>query len=327
MKLRMCTLLMLVALSGTTHAAFYVDEDAPQQTAVQPSTISRSQAYDVPFYIKRSQLGRYGRKALQGLLNNAKQSDTISITGYGDARNTTALARQRANSIRQWLVQNGVESSKIVVVESSETNPSETLNVFNSTVALSRYQAGAGLSPERQRSASLVRTSKEELPPIALASSSATPQAVINDPVKLAIAHKLVALGQNKVIKPEDAMVLLAEFLKNQDSAATAPMQVSASQLLAPAPVIPQVVPTAEVPQVWTLSSGKTLKENIDEWARIAGWEKPIWDATNQYQITFSSTMNGTFLEVLGQISKAVPELDIQVWKNKRVFRIANGRQ
>ena len=324
MKLRTCALL-LAALSGTTHAAFYVDEDAPQQTAVQPSTISHSQIYDVPFYVKRSQLGRRGRKMLQDLLNDAKQAESVSITGYGDARNATTLGRQRGNAIQRWLVQHGVEGSKIVVTESPDTNPSETVNVFNSTVALSRNQASTRLSSDHQQSVSLVKTNKERLPPVELTRSPALPQAAINDPVKLAIANKLVALGQSKVIKPEDAMALLAELLKNQDVAA--PTHVSTAQQLTPPSAIPQVIPTTESSRAWLLSSSKTLKENIVEWTKIAGWENPIWDASNQYQVTFSSTMNGTFLEVLGQISKAVPELDIQVWKNKRVIRIADGKQ
>lgn len=319
MKLRTCTLLLLAALSGTSHAAFYVDEDAPQQTAIQPSTISRPQNYDIPFYVKRSQLGRSGRKALQGLLNEAKQSDSILITGYGDARNGIALGRQRGNAIRQWLVQHGVESSKIIVGESPGINPSDTVNVFTSTVTFSRYQAGAGLSPDRQRSASLVKTSKEQPQPVELSSSPALPQTVINDPVKLAIANKLVALGQSKVIKPEDAMALLAEFLKNQDAAIL--QGVSGAQPT----VIPQFIPVIEVSREWTLSSSKTLQANLEDWAKAAGWEKPVWESYTPYQVTFSSTMKGTFLEVLGQIAKAAPELDFQVLKNKRAIRVVDG--
>ena len=317
MKLRTTAFLLLTALANPSHSAFYVDEEAHQ-----PTTARLSQAYDIPFYIKRSQLGPMGRQSLQILLNDAKQASRISITGYSDTRHSAALGRKRGNTIREWLVQHGIASEKITVDESYEANPADLINISNSTVSILRTQSATAFSLGHEHSATLVKPEK-----ITAATQMNHLTPVINDPVKLAIVNKLIALGQSKIIKPEDAMVLLAELLKNHDATPYSPApiannaQVAATEHL---PTIQQLIPLPELSRTWILSSDKTLQENIAEWAHIAGWEKPVWEAGNPYQVTFSSTMKGTFLEVLGQLSKAVPALDIHVWKNKRVFRVAD---
>lgn len=343
MKLRACTLLLAAysGFTGTVQAAFYVNDDAPQPIALQPAVqrVSTSQTFDVPFYFRRAQLGPTGRRALDDMLLTAHRADVVTITGYGDSSGLTSLAGDRANTIRAWLIEHGVPATKIVATEESGVRAGSSPSVFNSTIVISTGVPTPAVSTDQRYAATLVPKSSTTPQPTLPVPASPTPP-TISDQTKLAIANKLIALGQNKLIKPEDAVLLLAEFLKMQETSATPPAPTTPppqpqiatfpptvqQPLISPAPQA-QVVPAAEAPRAWTLSSGKTLQENLTEWATQAGWDKPIWEATNPYQITFSSSMNGTFLDVLGQIAKAVPELDFQVWKGKRIFRVSDGKQ
>lgn len=320
MRLRYLVLLMAVATS-TANAAFYVDEDTPQDTA-QIMNVAPPKVYDIPFYVQRSQLGPLGRKTLEALFLEADQSDQITITGYGDTLGGAALGRQRATTIYQWLIENGIPRSKISIVEDNTVRPTDTRNIFNSTITFSSRATRPVVSPDRQLTAALVRNVQEPTPTVL---PPASHQPLDDDQVKLAIATKLVAMGHNNIIKPEDAVVLLAEFLGDKSRLPPAPSQPVAAPILTPAlqaPPLPQMVAATDLPRTWTLSSTKTLKDNLADWAADAGWEAPIWEASNPYQITVSSPMTGTFLDVLGQIATAVPDLDFKVWRDKRILQV-----
>ncbi len=88
MKLKLLSFLLTAAIAGSANAAFYVDEDSPQQTALQVASARTPQTYGVPFFIKRVQLGPIGRQALQGLLADARTADNILVVGQ--AQHTTA---------------------------------------------------------------------------------------------------------------------------------------------------------------------------------------------------------------------------------------------
>lgn len=82
-----------------------------------------------------------------------------------------------------------------------------------------------------------------------------------------------------------------------------------------------------ELPRTWLLSKDKTLKENLTDWTKTAGWNQPIWTAANPYQITSTVSINGTFVEVLEKVSQSVPDLDIHVWKGQRNIRISDRKK
>ncbi|MCC7005959.1 MAG: type IV secretory system conjugative DNA transfer family protein [Ottowia sp.] len=82
-----------------------------------------------------------------------------------------------------------------------------------------------------------------------------------------------------------------------------------------------------ELPRLWVLSKDKTLKENLTDWANTAGWNPPIWDADNPYQIASTSSLNGTFVEVLERVFQSVPDLDIHVWKGPRNIRVSDRKK
>ena len=351
MKPKLLSFVLAATLAGSAHAAFYVDEDSPQQTALQASPVRTPPVtYSVPFFVKRYQLGPMGKQALQSLLTAARAADGVTIIGHGDSSADATLGALRALTIKQWLVQSGIPAEKIEMRDDPSSQPSETPSVFNSEVLLvQRAQTNLGATDvARLRAAALVRDPRPT-EPATQPQAVATSQQLLNDPAKLAIASKIIALCQNKLIRPEDVVTLLAELLLTTPVAS----QLPAPQLSAPQPmyvshetapqlqsqpvtqptlqpavyVTRQFSPAAEQPRTWLLDSNKTLRANLEDWASQAGWNVPDWQPTNPYQITFSSTLQGSLLDALGEIAKAIPELDFQVSRTKREIHVTTGKK
>ena len=78
---------------------------------------------------------------------------------------------------------------------------------------------------------------------------------------------------------------------------------------------------------IWLLDANKTLRANLEDWAAQAGWKKPDWQIANPYQIISSTKMQGTLLDALGKIAKAVPEIDIQVSRAKREIHVSGVKK
>lgn len=327
MKLKLLSFLLAAATAGTAHAAFYVDEDSPQQVATQVSAARAPLTYDIPFFIKRVQLGPMGRQALQALLADARTADTVTVVGHGDPGANPNLGGQRAIAIKQWFLKNGVSGNKIKLRLDSSSLPTESSSVFNSEVILEHRQSNTvALNRDNLRSATLFRETRT--PDHVIQPINTTAQQLLSDPAKLAIASKIIALSQNKLIRPEDVVTLLAELLRNMPAETPPPQPThTLTQAVQPIQIQPAPQPAADQPRTWRLDSSKTLRANVEDWAMQAGWTKPIWRPINPYQITFSSTMQGSLLDALGEIAKAVPELDIQVSRTKREILISGGQQ
>jgi hypothetical protein len=126
-----------------------------------------------------------------------------------------------------------------------------------------------------------------------------------------------MAMAASKLISQESAIKLVNEYLANM-----APGQNPSADLaqrgVQAGPAAPQIVPFGEVPRVWTLAANKSLRDNIRDWSIAAGYGEPAWKVSEPYQVTYTSTYSGTFLEVLNQVSNAVPALDFRVSRNAR---------
>jgi hypothetical protein len=135
---------------------------------------------------------------------------------------------------------------------------------------------------------------------------------------KLEFVKKIMAMASSKLISQESAIKLVNEYLANMAPVAgQTPTQPTQEAMPAMANA-PQIVPFGEVPRVWTLAANKSLRDNIRDWAVAAGYGEPAWTASNLYQVTYTSTFTGTFLEVLHQVANAVPSLDFRVSRAAR---------
>ena len=146
------------------------------------------------------------------------------------------------------------------------------------------------------------------------------------DPMVLQMVNRVLAMAQTNAIKADDALRLIADLMQQRQPSAQ--LQASpGAPLVATIQPAPIIIPVVEQPRVWTLTSGKSLKENLEAWAATAGWPAPTWEASNPYQITQDHPMTGTYMEVLGQLAKMVPTIDLQVRKGARSLKIVDARK
>jgi hypothetical protein len=54
---------------------------------------------------------------------------------------------------------------------------------------------------------------------------------------------------------------------------------------------------------VWVLDKTSTLKDNLDRWSSLAGWNPVVWDASNYFQVNDTSTLKGNFETVLRMVA------------------------
>jgi FtsP/CotA-like multicopper oxidase with cupredoxin domain len=85
------------------------------------------------------------------------------------------------------------------------------------------------------------------------------------------------------------------------------------------------IVPASDVAQTWTLHGNRTLKDNLADMARTAGYAEPSWKAANPFMVTYTMKFNGTFLEVIGKIAQQVPALDFRVSPGRRKIDVVDA--
>jgi len=337
MKLKLTYLIAWAALAGATsaHAAFYVNDDAPIVTAANPQSARQDTTSYVSFYGTR--LSRSGKSTLEGMNSALLAADNINVSAYAKNKNQLQNAKRRVAAVKDWLVQHGVANSKIQTY--TEVDPED--DASDTDVQIAARSSTLTPTAETMRSAQLVSTSPAAQLPAPTPAQK--PQPAISDQVRLDFARRIMAMAQAKVISADDAMRLIAEFLDSNGTTQTAapsaaPVQALPQQtpsLAAAQPIVggpiqiaaAQIVPTADAMRSWTLAADKSLHQNIDDWAQIAGYGKPAWSASVPYQVTYTSTYTGTFLEVLGRIANAVPALDIQVSKGHRTITVVDAKQ
>lgn len=75
----------------------------------------------------------------------------------------------------------------------------------------------------------------------------------------------------------------------------------------------------------WTLTAGRSLRDNMDTWIRNAGYEKLEWRAARTRQIAHSAAYTGPFADALQWIADRTPELDFIVSKSQRTLRVVDA--
>ncbi|EGR3229762.1 toxin co-regulated pilus biosynthesis Q family protein [Vibrio antiquarius] len=90
------------------------------------------------------------------------------------------------------------------------------------------------------------------------------------------------------------------------------------------------------VPEVWVLTPGKTLKKNLEDWSKKAGWQLHWDDALKvDYMIEHKATMTGKFLDsgdedgvitqVLDSLADAHVPLRAEFYKKNKVLLITEA--
>lgn len=330
MKTSLIALVLTTLFSTAAHAAFYVDEDTPQVTAATALSAVTKPAkqselsIDVAFIPKRAWLSNAGKTSLKENLEELKLAEAITVITFANNPANPAVQKSRGTAIRQWLITNGVPSAKIIVTQ--ESTALDTDHADLATVTLTQVQAtDTAAARAAAARASMGRPTLSAPAPV-LAVYQPAPKALepakpdsINDSLKMKLVQRIIAMSQNKLVKPEDALNMVAEILKMQDASTGTTPAVETVRMPAAAVV--------EMPRTWILDIKKSVRENVEEWARVAKWETPNWQSTTPFNIEASATLNGTFIEVLGQLAAAIPSLDFKANKTLRTLNVADMRK
>lgn len=328
MKFTVLCLALATTFSSAAHAGFTVDEDAPQITAVAQTPIlpqvQRVQGMnlDVTFVPQNSWINIAGKNALKLNLDELRAAEEVRITTFTTKPRNFAIQRLRGRALTQWLTANGIPANKITVTDSSEffhDDPSAntaTITIMQNRPAPIQARSTIPQSTPSLRYAKLTPQETGTASPTLYQptpTGDAGPTPLINDKVRLALVQKIVSMAQNKLVKPEDVVNMIAEVLKMQD-----PSSPALSPTIAPIVAI-------DFPRAWTLDNKKSLRENVEDWARIAKWEAPEWHSNTSFEFPYA-TLNGTFLDALGQLAKAVPSLDFKANRTYRTLSVVDNR-
>lgn len=329
MKLKQSLLAFSIGVCavGQVHAGFFVNDDAPAITAAHPEAARRDKTVYASF--AGPKLQGTSRAELESAADAMPNPDSVVVTTFAKTAKQLVAANRRVASVKAVLIRRGVSPDRIAAsaeldpqADSLDTDVQVTFRASTQRPSLDAIRAAKFVHPVPVQPVAAPAPSY----PYATAqfAPAASPAAVApsqqgQNASKLEFVKKIMAMASSKLISQESAIKLVNEYLANMapvpGQGAPGNMQQEAMPVL---PATPQIVPFGEVPRVWTLAANKSLRDNIREWAIAAGYGEPVWNASNLYQITYTSTYTGTFLEVLNQVANSVPALDFRVLRNAR---------
>lgn len=76
-----------------------------------------------------------------------------------------------------------------------------------------------------------------------------------------------------------------------------------------PAPMMAPVPPPPPPVMQWHLDPKRTLRENVEDWTRQAGWNRVIWEAAD-YPIAAQATFTGDFVSPAGPLATLIGAYD-----------------
>lgn len=316
---------------GQAQAGFYVNDDAPAITAAHPEAARRDKTVYASFSGPKLQGTSRAELEAAAAMSNP---DSVVITTFARTARQMVAANHRVASVKAVLIRRGISPDRIaasaeldpqadsldtdvqVTFKSSTQRP--TLEAIRAAkfIPPSQFQPVTSPAPVNPYAAAYARPAAPSAALPAIAAPTSQGQQSQNA-AKLEFVKKIMAMASSKLISQESAIKLVNEYLANMAPVPGQGTATSEPQAAMPVmPAAPQIVPFGEVPRVWTLAANKSLRDNIREWAMTAGYGEPAWNASNLYQVTYTSTYTGTFLEVLNQVANSVPALDFRVSRN-----------
>lgn len=313
---------------GQAQAGFFVNDDSPVIAVINQDAARKDKTIYASFVNARLQ--GTSRGELETAAETLNNVGSVVITTYARTAKQMPAANRRITAVKAILIRKGFPADKLT--GNAELDPqadaldSDVQVTFRSTPITNIDAIRA------RRLATVAVASAQPLPAPApaytYAATAAAPPVVAQQSqsaAKLEFVKKIMSMASNKLISQESAVKLVNEYLANMAPVSAQTTMGDAPRPTAPIiPITPQIVPFGEVPQVWTLAANKSLRDNIRDWSIAAGYGEPNWAASNLYQVTYTSTYTGTFLEVLNQVSNAVPAVDFKISRNARRIEVVD---
>jgi hypothetical protein len=269
---------------------------------------------------------------------------SIKIIGRPDAtvaRGKLALIPEnRAKNIKDYLTRQGIPAGSITIEIDNSPNPQESGIIYPSDIVITkadRRQVTASAYTQQQYTPPLQRQEPDAAAYVQPRPQQPAPKQA--QQAEIAQREKLIQFINQSVqtgqMAPSVALqlmrALLTEANKELQQINAGVQQLPAQPTLLPPPPsaptpnpVPAPLPMIIQKQDWVLDKSMTLRDNINAWSTIAGWNPSVWEAANFYQITVTSTVKGEFPDVLRQIADSTG-LNICVNMSKKVVRITDA--
>jgi hypothetical protein len=333
--------LVTLAFGSAAHAYYVVVEDDAAGLASTKETPVRvrEDQFAIPFPKGVTPITGVSRKTLDlvveriGNNSNAK----IRIVGRPDAMflmtsEVTQMSRKRAINLRDYLSRRGIPINNMVLEVDNDPNPTQDGNFYPSyiyvTTGIQNENVGVKttLVPGQQPKAKQRETPPYPVETIIESTRRSVPAAAavaVQVPASTTASRNqlfaYINLGlDGGQLTPSVALQLIRALMLAEGEVARSPLvptEQPQQQILAI---------TNAAPKLWMLDKQMTLRENVDNWSRIAGWKPAEWEATNYYQVVSTTTVKGDFPEVLRKVAESTG-LNICAKPRQKVVRITNS--
>lgn len=309
-----------------------VKEDAPLAHP-EPQFKEVVEHFAVPFAKSRSPLTSLGQRALDRAIKIVGEGE-IQVIGRPDEQNydqgiLAGLPQNRANIMRNYLLSHGVSAKVISVrVDASANPPVDSIYMSNVVVTHKQPIVEKRIEiPAVQHAPIIVQT--EELQPV-----SNEPKIAFENKAKVSLIKWVLRLVQTKQLSDAAAARIIRdltgetvaeipELQENKVEAAIASEKPEEKHSEVTPTLFVAAISTIRKP-LWVLDTSMTLKENLDVWSKQAGWAAPEWLASNFFQVTSAATLEGEFIDVLGQIAEGT-RLNFCVTQREKRFKVIDS--
>lgn len=329
-----CAVIGTVALSTNANATYTVIEDDlyPTSAAVARDRLAESgttERFKIIFNRGSSAVGPNARLYIDDQIERLQAADEIRIIGRPDSATATnnkqqrSLGLARASALRAYLVRSGIPASSIQVELDSSGNPMASSGVSPAEVVITTLRDSRSFFADQarvQQERAIPRTYRylnqdPETRPTPAAPVSVSVQAQqpsgrsSSDASLIQYLNQAVQTGQ---MPPTVAAQILRSLAAEAGAGTSQQVQV-------------QAAPAASYAATrWVLDAKLTLKDNIDQWAKSSNWRAIVWEASNLYQVTATTTLDGAFPDVLKKIADSTG-LNICVITREKQIRVTDA--
>lgn len=327
----------LVASFSSSAAYTVIDDDLyPSSYMAEARTRAmeevNSDKYKISFYRGSSRLNPMASSYLDELVSRMRNASQIRIVGRMDSasaaenRKNRQLGTARASAIRTYLISQGISASVLEVEVEADANPDAANGFSSADVVVVHPSPVRSVTAERaipRQYRYLHNDGPAPAPVTAPAVSAPQPTRTGNDEAMLQYINQAFQAGQ---MAPSVAAQIIRSMLEAKgNTVAQTPPNMGQAQ--APAAAIrtayaPQEPAPARIER-WTLDAQKNLKENFDAWASASGWKPTVWEASNFYQVTSSSVLDGAFPDILKRIADSTG-LNICAYPRDKYVRVTD---
>ena len=335
----------VLAFMSSAHATYtVVDADLYPTRAVEgrerPPEPPAPDKFKIGFTRGATQLGPLARSFVDSLIPRMREQNVarIKIVGHTDLATPTdndkqrVLAMSRASSLRAYLMHSGLSSAIIEIDCETTGNASASSGISPADIYIYKKadardsvvaQARAEIQPVQPRSIPHDYTFRYpgSVPPTGVATPTAAepPTRPMPDERLVEYINRAVQTGQ---MQPAVAAEILQSLADKTQSAPAPVAHNVALQTEAALPVAARPAPVHV--ERWVLDARLTLRDNLDEWAKASGWNPTIWDASNYYQVTQTTVVDGAFPDVLKRVADSTG-LNICVKTAQKVVHVTDA--